>query len=113
MAWRRENWGLSRDAQLNHHPSQPRRRLDATITVEEVWVRLEHQLLLKLPPSGSVLFGIRIDIIPLTHVIADRQAAARLARLLSTMTLAAANYKDIATARPALLDMLDGVAAGE
>jgi hypothetical protein len=97
---------LSRDAQWNHHPSRPRRQLDATITVEEVWIRLEHQLLLKLPHSGSVLFGIRIQIVPLTQVIADPQAARRFARLLSTMTPASAAYKGAATARSALLALL-------
>lgn len=104
--WRRENWGLSRDAELNHHPSRPRRRLDANITVEEVWVRLEHQLLLKLPRSGSVLFGIRVEVVPFVNVIADEQAARCFARMLSTLTSASAAYKEVSTAGPALIAML-------
>jgi heme-dependent oxidative N-demethylase alpha subunit-like protein len=104
--WRRENWGLSRDAELNHHPSRPRRRLDATITAADVWIRLEHQLLLKLPRSGSVLFGIRVEPVPLSNVIADPQAATCFARILSTLTPASAAYKDVSTAGPALIAML-------
>lgn len=106
VVWLRENWGLSRDAELNHHPSRSFRRLDATVTVDEVWVRLEHQLLLKLPISGSVLFGIRVELIPLTDVVAHPLAAARLARLIATLAPAAAAYKEIAAAKPALLAML-------
>ncbi len=106
VSWRRENWSLSRAADLNQHTSRPRRRLDATITADEVWIRLEHQLLLKLPRSGSVFFGIRIQIVPLPVVIADRLAAVRFARILATISDAAADYKNISPARDALIAML-------
>ncbi len=106
VPWRRENWSLSRDAALNQHPTRPRRPLDATITVEEVWIRLEHQLLLKLPHSGSVFFGIRIDVVPLATVVADPIAASRFARILTTISTAAADYKNISPARDALLTLL-------
>ncbi len=109
VVWRRENWSLSRDSQRNHHPSRPRRRLDATVTVAEVWIRLEHQMLLKLQCCGSVLFGIRVEVIPLTNVLADAQAAARFARIIATMTPDSANYKDVSAAGPALLGMLKGL----
>ena len=104
--WRRENWSLSRDAELNHHPSRPCRRLDATVTAAEVWLRLEHQLLLKLPRSGSILFGIRMDVVPLTDVIADPTVARRFGRLLATLHPASAAYKAISAARPALIALL-------
>ncbi|MES2790415.1 MAG: heme-dependent oxidative N-demethylase subunit alpha family protein [Planctomycetota bacterium] len=106
VAWQRENWGLSRDGNFNHHPSRPRSRLDATVTIDELWIRLEHQLLLKLPRSGSVLFGIRLEIVPFAEMLTDLQAAQRLGRLIATMTSTAADYKDLAAARPALLAMI-------
>ncbi|QIF03659.1 heme-dependent oxidative N-demethylase subunit alpha family protein [Roseimicrobium sp. ORNL1] len=106
--WRRENWSLSRDGELNHHPSHQRLKLDAGITVHDVWLRLEHQLLMKLPNSGSVLFGIRIEVVPLGELMRDEEAAARLARLVATMSEEAAAYKGLATARGALLGMLRG-----
>ncbi|MBC8114758.1 MAG: DUF3445 domain-containing protein [Candidatus Saccharimonas sp.] len=105
--WVRENANYSRDAELNHLPSRPRRPLDATITAEEFFIRLEHQLLLKLPRSGSILFGIRVEVVPLTHLLRDRDATARLARLFSTMSPAAAAYKGIAAARSKLVALLN------
>ncbi len=108
-AWQRENWGVSRDGELNHHPSRPRAVLDATVTLEEVWIRLEHQLLLKLPSSGSVLFGIRLELVPLADMLADRTAAQRFSRLISTMQPTAARYKGVESARPALLAIMDAV----
>lgn len=107
VAWQRENWGLSRDSELNHHPSRPCARLDETVTVDEVWVRLEHQMLLKLPHSGSVLFGIRLEVVPLASMLADRTAALRFWRLISTMSPEAASYKGVAAARSALLAMVE------
>ncbi len=106
VVWRRENWSLSRESWLNQHTSRPRRRLDETVGVDDVWFRLEHQLLLKLPQSGSILFGIRVEVVPFRAVVENELAATRFARLLSTMSPTAAGYKDILTVRPILLKML-------
>ncbi|MEX1229944.1 MAG: heme-dependent oxidative N-demethylase subunit alpha family protein [Planctomycetaceae bacterium] len=106
VVWRRENWSLSRESWLNQHTSRTRRRLDATVTADEVWIRLEHQLLLKLPQSGSILFGIRLEVVPLVDVLRDPAAAARFARQLASMSDAAASYKDILNVRPRLLELL-------
>lgn len=105
--WVRENANYSRDAELNHLPARPRRPLDATITAAEFFIRLEHQLLLKLPHSGSILFGIRVEVVPLTDLMRDRDATNRLARLLSTMSPAAAAYKGVAAARSKLVALLN------
>jgi hypothetical protein len=105
-AWTRENWGLSRDAERNHHPARWRRVLDETVTVNEVWLRLEHQLLMRLPISGGALFGIRVENVPIAELLRCRTAIERLARLLETMSPSAAAYKEIAKARPALLRIL-------
>ena len=102
-AWVRENANFSRDAALNHHPSIARRKIDATITSEEFWIRFEHQLLLKLPASGSILFGIRIEILPFAKVLEDADAARRLSGIFATISPEAAAYKGIADARAALI----------
>lgn len=106
IAWRRENWSLARDGNWNHHPSRPRRRLDSTITADEVWIRLEHQLLLKLPQSGAVFFGIRMSVVPLRTIMKDAVISKRFARILATIPEAAADYKGFATARMALIKLL-------
>ena len=111
VVWRRENWGLSRDANRNHHTSKHRRRLDATVTADEVWVRLEHQMLLKLPRTQAVLFGIRVEIVPLKDVIAIPHAAARMARLLATMSESAATYKGLLSSRETIVKLLVGESA--
>lgn len=103
VAWRRENWGLSRDSQYNHHPDRIRQSLDETVTLEQVWIRLEHQLLLRLPRSGSVLFGIRVDVQPLADVFEDATAASRFIRSLRTMSETAAKYKGVHAAREKIL----------
>ena len=107
--WTRENASYSRDSELNHHPTRPIRRLDATITADEVFIRLEHQLLFKLPDSGSILFGIHTEIVPLTLVMQDLQTTLRLEKMLSTMSPAVAEYKGIAEARKKLVTLLKQV----
>ncbi len=108
VAWTRENASFSRDAELNHHPSRRGRPLDATITADEVYIRLEHQLLLKLAHSGSILFGIRVEIVPLKVLMQSPSAAVRLAQLFSTISPAAAVYKGIEEARTRLFALLHG-----
>lgn len=105
-AWTRENLGFSRDAERNHHPSRPRRRLDESVTIDEVWLRVEQQLLLKLPASGSVLFGIRVEVVPLRDVLRIAELRTRLIRLLATIPDDVAAYKGLATARDAIIRLL-------
>jgi dimethylamine monooxygenase subunit A len=102
-AWARENWGLSRDCELNHHPSLPHRQLDAGISITDVWLRLERQLLFKLPATGAILFGIRVDVHPLQGMPASARNG--LARTIGTMPPSILAYKGLSTAREALLEM--------
>src|SRR6266567_7935300 len=48
-AWLRANWGLSRSPDLNQHPDRKLPRLDATVTLADIWLRIEHQALVALP----------------------------------------------------------------
>jgi hypothetical protein len=105
-AWLRHNWGLSRSSELNLHPSRPLPRLDKSVALEEVWLRVEQQVLLALPASGGVLFGIRISMHSLSELKRDSTAAGRLARALRTMPAEVAAYKGLTTAREHVADML-------
>ncbi|MES2707078.1 MAG: heme-dependent oxidative N-demethylase subunit alpha family protein [Verrucomicrobiota bacterium] len=98
-AWFRHNWGLSRSAERNQHPSRSLPRLDAGVTLEEVHLRVEHQALVALPESGGILFAIRIASHPLTDVRRDPEASSRLVRALRTMPADVAAYKGLADAR--------------
>jgi hypothetical protein len=106
--WVRENVNFARDCNLNHHPAQPKALIDASVRPEEFWFRFEHQLLLKLPSSGSILFCIRIEHHALADVLPDEASAARLADIFTTMSEPAAVYKGIASAREILRAMCDG-----
>jgi hypothetical protein len=105
-AWERENWGLTRDAERNHHPMRPHRRLDETIAPGEVWLRVERQCLMKLPRTGGVLFGIRLVIMPFAQALAEPAAAEGLRRALGSMPDEVAEYKGLAQARATLLGWL-------
>lgn len=101
--WLRENWGLAADAERNHHPALPWRRLDAQASLETTWLRLEHQCLLRLPESRAVLFGIRVSCHPMHEIAALPGMAARLHRALASMTEPMARYKGLHEAVPPLL----------
>jgi hypothetical protein len=102
----RHNWGLSCSPELNQHPDRALPRLDATVSAEEVWLRVEHQALVALPQSGGILFGIRVVNHPLNEVKTEKLATARLCRALETMPEEMARYKNLATARGRILDLL-------
>jgi len=106
LAWLRSNWGLSRSAELNQHPARNLARLDESVSLEDVWLRIENQALVALPLTNGVLFGIRIDIRPLATICEDKQLAARIARALRTMPDAMARYKGLDRARAQLLTLL-------
>lgn len=106
ISWNRTNWGLSRSPELNQHPERNLPRLDASVNVTEVFLRIEYQSLAALPVTEGILFGIRIAVHPLPEVIAEPQAAQRLARALETMPEDLARYKGLATARSRVVDLL-------
>lgn len=99
IAWERENWGLSADDSLNHHPSVPHARLDASVRLDTTWLRLERQLLLRLPRTSAILFGIRVSNHRLDALSTVPGIAARLSRALMTMPEEIARYKGLAEAR--------------
>jgi hypothetical protein len=106
QAWLRANWGLSRSPELNQHPERHLPRLDANVTSDEVWLRVEHQALVALPKSGGILFGIRIAVHPLAEVKQDPTAWVGLRRAMRTMPELMAAYKGVSTARERILSLL-------
>lgn len=102
-AWERDNWGLSADPSLNHHPAIPIRRLDGGARLRSTWLRLEQQFLTRLLVTGAILFGIRVTNHRLDHLAAIPGLAARLARSLETMSAEIARYKGLDAARSALV----------
>ena len=106
ISWERINWGLSRSAELNQHPSRNLPRLDASVGINEVWFRAEYQSLISLPKSGGVLFGIRLVIEPLGKLLADRDFHDGISRALGSMPESIAAYKGITSGRARLLELI-------
>ncbi len=107
ISWNRTNWGLSRSPELNQHPERRLPRLDASVALEDVYLRIEYQSLAALPVSAGVLFGIRIAVHPLVEVAAEPAAARGLAMALRTMPEEMANYKGLSPARARILECLE------
>ena len=107
VSWLRANWGLSRSAELNQHPSRKLPRLDGSARADEVWLRVEWQSLVALPRNAGVLFGIRIEVLSLVQVKQDQTAAEGLLRALRSMPEAMAAYKGIAAARERIAAYLE------
>lgn len=106
VSWERMNWGLSRSPELNHHPERRLPRLDARATLEQVWLRIEHQSLAALPQNQGILFGIRLEIYSLAGLKSKTNVVRRLCRALVTMPEAMASYKNLAEARYSIVKML-------
>lgn len=105
-AWSRSNWGLSRSGALNQHPCRRTPALAPPLHSEEVWLRIENQIFYRLPQTGGLLFGIRIQNVPLAEVKAWPAAARGLGRALRTMPAEVARYKGLTAAREAIAALL-------
>lgn len=106
ISWERSNWGLSRTSELNLHPSRSLPRLDASVSLDEVWFRLEEQSLVALPAAAGILFGIRLVNRPFREIKTDAAARQGMIRALQTMPEPMARYKGIAVARQRLIEVL-------
>jgi hypothetical protein len=102
-AWERDNWGLSANPELNHHPSRALPGLTKEARLDTTWLRLEHQFLTRLPLSKALLFGIRVSHHRLDEWVADPDFATGLTRSLTTMTESIARYKGLLQARKSLV----------
>jgi hypothetical protein len=93
-------------AELNYHPELKRRPLDETVGLDEVFLRVEHQLFTGVP--GGILMGIRIENAPLPDLAADREVWRIALEKIRTMPDEVAAYKSMDVARPAILRAMEG-----
>lgn len=106
-AWLRANWGVTSSPEANQHPSRGLRQLHPGSPPESLWLRIEHQALLRLPQSQGVLFGIRLSVYPLPLVRQQRPAAQALARQLRSLPPDMRRYKGISGLAESLADWLE------
>ncbi len=107
--WLRDNWGLSADSALNHHPALHLRPLAEETPLTGVWLRYEEQLLTRLPGSTDVLFGIKVGRVRLAEILPYPEVVRRLLLALRTMPEEVAIYKGLDRARASLLRQLEAV----
>jgi hypothetical protein len=104
---KRSNWTLSRTSELNQYPDRGVTRLTADCTLHDIWLRVEHQALVSLPESRGVLFGIRIQNVPIQEVLRNPAAVQRLRSAIETMPDELHAYKQQSLVRDRLLAMFD------
>ena len=105
-AFCRENWSLTRSAERNYHPRLGRPRLDETVTLDELFLRVEHQLFTGVPEG--VLMGIRIEVCRLAELAADPEVWRITMEKIRTMPDDVAAYKSMDTARDAIVRVMEG-----
>ncbi|MED6315038.1 MAG: heme-dependent oxidative N-demethylase subunit alpha family protein [Verrucomicrobiota bacterium] len=106
QAWLRANWGLTASPELNQHPALDLPKLTIAVELEEVWFRIERQALVALPETGGILFGIRLEVVPLAKLMENHSARDGLLEALKTMSEKIADYKNLTLARSRLIELL-------
>jgi dimethylamine monooxygenase subunit A len=105
-AFMRDNWGVAASAELNLHPSRNIAAPDLPVALERLWLRVEHQMLMALPKSRAIVFGIRIALHPLDTIKRGSHACA-LRRALATMPPEVIAYKRLERIHEHLLNVLE------
>ena len=98
----RENWSFTRTQDLDYHPKVGRRKLDESVTLDELFLRVEHQLFTGI--AGGVLMGIRIETCPLTDLAADPGIWRAVAEKIGTIPHDVAVYKSMDSATHQILE---------
>ncbi len=106
QAWLRANWGLTASPELNQHPALGLPGLKPDVGLEGVWFRVERQALVALPETGGILFGIRLEMVPLAKLRENQSARDGLIEALDTMPDKIADYKNLTQARSRLIELL-------
>jgi dimethylamine monooxygenase subunit A len=106
-AWLRLNWGLSASPERNQHPSRSLPRLTKNTPIQSIWLRMEHQALVRLPRTQGILFGIRLLSCSLQALPDQPKAAHSVAGQLRSMPEAVRVYKGIQDVANQVADWLE------
>lgn len=101
----RMNWGISRSSERNYHPDLKRRQLDESVAIEELFLRIEHQIFTGM--ESGLMMGLRIESLPLTQLPIGPDLWAAASRLIRTMPADIARYKNMHTALDAISEAMD------
>lgn len=110
--WYRSNWGLSAFPDRNQHLDRGLQGLTGPLSLTDVWFRREDQLLVAIPETRGVLFGIRLDVRRGDDVARDAEMSRRLVRGLRTAPDELLEYKRLLAVRGELLALFERVGTG-
>ena len=105
-AWLRTNWGLTANPELNQHPALGLPKLTPKVDLANMWFRVERQALVALSETGGILFGIRLEVVPLAKLRENQVARDGLLEALNTVPEEIADYKNLVLARERLIELL-------
>ncbi|WP_317931209.1 DUF3445 domain-containing protein [Halioxenophilus sp. WMMB6] len=109
---RRKNWGLCVYPRLDMSMEayaewrNDRDSLAECDFGDKLNLRVEHQVLERLPESGFIFFHIRTYFLTLNELVANRQWRQLLAQVLATTPEPIIAYKGLAGLRPKIIDWL-------
>ncbi|MEO0446128.1 MAG: heme-dependent oxidative N-demethylase subunit alpha family protein, partial [Verrucomicrobiota bacterium] len=105
QAFCRENWGLTRSAELDYHPERKLPGLDDTVaSLDEVFLRIERQLFTGL--RSGILMGVRLEVVPFPQIQANREVFSVFREKLATMPQEVAQYKGLGAGLPRVLELM-------
>jgi len=110
-AFQRANWSFTRSAKLNYHPALERPILDDSIRLEEIHLRIEHQLFTAI--EDTVIMGIRIEPIALLDLAGEQRLWANLIQILDTMPDEVARYKSLHLGKDTLIRLMRAACESE
>jgi hypothetical protein len=102
-------WGLTTDDELNRHPDRSPcgilpRRLDVVEGLDELYMRIERQVLAPLPGTDAFIFLIRTYFLNVAELDGDEQV--ELSSALVSMTQKQRIYKGLARGWERILELL-------
>lgn len=103
----RRNWALLDDPTL--HQPVATAAIPSSFDPGALWLRVERQVLLRLPRTGAIVFAIRTRQWPLADLTRRPDQAAGLAEALRSTPDDLASYKGVLAVRDDLLAWLDAV----
>jgi len=93
-AIQRFNYAVDDSAELFHPHSHHNLALDKKVRLEDLHLRVERQVLQRLPKTRALLFSIRTYVTPITEVTNDKQVARALRTSVGSYGEDVAKYKN-------------------
>ncbi|CAH0055603.1 unnamed protein product [Clonostachys solani] len=112
QAYMRFNYAIDLSSELFHihsHHNLSEDNLNHSVTLEQLHLRVERQVLQRLPKSKAIAFSIRTYVTPITDVCKDLTVARALRTSVSSYSEDVAKYKNKALWNDVLMKYLDDI----